>query len=268
MFSLFFGRNVFKHQSTCATILIYLLRSTHEIYVNASVLWLLYIGSIRWMSLNQRYIVDDNFIHNTFTIHHTDAHTHIGDVFHRSINCKDKILSTSTTSELYIYLHTIICIYMQKMKSVLLVFLAYLLFRQCIINHWCAYKQLWKSTTTKSSDWVYLNQKWFNICSINWVIFWRIENWVLLWDPNMNRLTLILFIQNPYFFLHGEKWCEYEYPSESDLIGFTLQCSRDIVLKLWMTMASRFFLFNYYFSSVAFYLFQKKFYNLAQRDPV
>lgn len=86
------------------------------------------------------------------------------------------------------------------MKSVLLVFLAYLLFRQCIINHWCAYKQLWKSTTTKSSDWVYLNQKWFNICSINWVIFWRIENWVLLRDPNMNRLTLILFIQNPFFF--------------------------------------------------------------------
>lgn len=115
---------------------------------------------------------------------------------------------------------------MQKMKSVLLVFLAYLLFRQCIINHWCAYKQLWKSTTTKSSDWVYLNQKWFNICSINWVIFWRIENWVLLRDPNMNRLTLILFIQNPYFFFHGEKWCEYEYPSESDLIGFTLQCKR------------------------------------------
>lgn len=91
---LFFGRNVFKYQSTCATILIYLLRSTHEIYVNASVLWLLYIGSIRWMSLNQRYIVDDNFIHNTFTIHHTDAYTHIGDAFHRSINCKDKILST------------------------------------------------------------------------------------------------------------------------------------------------------------------------------
>lgn len=45
------------------------------------------------MSLNQRYIVDDNFIHNTFTIHHTDAHTHTSETLStdRSIVefCKD-----------------------------------------------------------------------------------------------------------------------------------------------------------------------------------
>lgn len=44
----------------------------------------------------------------------------------------------------------------------------------------------------------------------------------------MNRLTLILFTQIPYFLCDKleKKWCEYEYPSERDLIGFTLQCKR------------------------------------------
>lgn len=42
------------------------------------------------------------------------------------------------------------------------------------------------------------------------------------------QVDIDIIYTNSIFFMWqtGKKWCEYEYPSERDLIGFTLQCKR------------------------------------------